>query len=142
MYLLSEIRCSNYYHIPHWFLCDQCGVTLVGSVHGSTVARPASIKTCGLHAREGEDITLGSIIHPNSQYNFSASFQDAFHKNLRRTVMRYVNLSNILVMRQISVKVERQFPDNQALLDAKLLRAPEALRLEKIDAKTPHESRC
>ena len=56
--------------------------------------------------------------------------------------MRYVNLSNILVMRQISVKVERQFPDNQALLDAKLLRAPEALRLEKIDAKTPHESRC
>ena len=74
--------------------------------------------------------------------NFSASFQDAFHKNLRRTVMRYVNLSNILVMRQISVKVERQFPDNQALLDAKLLRAPEALRLEKIDAKTPHESRC
>ena len=141
MYLLSEIRCSNYHHIPHWFLCDQCGVTLVGSVHGSTVARSASTKTCGLHAREGDDI-LYDQSYIQTRNNFSASFQDAFHKNLRRTVMRYVNLSNILVMRQISVKVERQFPDNQALLDAKLLRAPEALRLEKIDAKTPHESRC
>ena len=37
-----------------------------------------------------------------NQIAFCLSFQGEYCTNLRRTVMRYVNLSNILVLRQIS----------------------------------------
>ena len=36
---------------------------------------------------------------------------DDFHKNLRRTVIRYINLSTILVYRLVSGKVMRRFPN-------------------------------
>ena len=54
--------------------------------------------------------------------------------------MRYVNLSNILVLRKISSKVETRFPTRQSLVDAKLLLPHEMARLENVDRKTPHES--
>ena len=43
-------------------------------------------------------------------------FQDDFNKNLRRTVMRYVNLSTILVYRLVSEKVMARFPDYDSLI--------------------------
>jgi len=66
--------------------------------------------------------------------------KDDFTKNLRRTVMRYLNLSTVLVYRLVSRKVEERFPDLQSLVEAKLLLPHEALRLQKVDGKTPHES--
>lgn len=65
---------------------------------------------------------------------------DHFNKNLRRTVMRYVNLSSVLVYRLVSKKVMCRFPDYQSLVDAKLMLPHEVSRLEKADEKTPHES--
>ena len=66
--------------------------------------------------------------------------QNLFTKNLRRAIMRYVNLSNILVLRKISRKVKSTYPTRQSLVDAKLLLPQEMMRLEKIDRQTPHES--
>ena len=54
--------------------------------------------------------------------------------------MRYVNLSNILVLRKISRKVKSTYPTRQSLVDAKFLLPQEMMRLEKIDRQTPHES--
>lgn len=65
---------------------------------------------------------------------------DDFNKNLRRTVMRYVNLSTILVYRLVSEKVMARFPDYDTLIKAKLMLPNEVKRLEKTDQKTPHES--
>ena len=48
-------------------------------------------------------------------------FQDPFTRNLRRTVMRYVNLSIVLVFRLVSAKVHARFPDYQSLIKAKLM---------------------
>ena len=66
--------------------------------------------------------------------------QDDFNKNLRRTIMRYVNLSTVLVYRLVSQKVMDRFPDYESLVYAKLMLPQEVKRLEKIDRKTPHES--
>ena len=71
---------------------------------------------------------------------YGLQFQNHFTKNLRRTVMRYVNLSNILVLRQISLKVHSRFPTYRSMAEAKLLLDHEAIRLDKVDRKTPHES--
>ena len=54
--------------------------------------------------------------------------------------MRYVNLSNVLVYRLVSRKVEEQFPDHQSLVDAKLMLPHEVERLNSEESKTPHES--
>jgi len=51
----------------------------------------------------------------------SVIFQSPFHKNLRRTVMRYVNLSSILAFTKIACKVQTRFPSYESLVDAKLL---------------------
>jgi len=63
-----------------------------------------------------------------------------FQKNLRRTVMRYVNLSTILVYRLVSKKVSDRFPDLDSLVAAKLLLPHEAERLQRVDFRTPHEA--
>ena len=63
---------------------------------------------------------------------------DNFSKNLRRTVMRYVNLSSILVYRLVSKKVQNRFPDYDSMVQAKLILPHEVARLEKADSKT-HE---
>ena len=44
-----------------------------------------------------------------------------FKKNLRRAIMRYVNLSSILALRLIASKVNTRFPTYSSLVDAKLL---------------------
>ena len=66
--------------------------------------------------------------------------QDDFTRNLRVTVMRYVNLSIVLVFRLVSTKVEERFPTYQSLVDAKLMLPHEKQRLIQADIKTPHES--
>ena len=72
--------------------------------------------------------------------DFFVSFQDNFNKNLRRTVMRYVNLSTILVYRLVSQKVMDRFPDYNSLVQARLMLPVEVKRLENVDKRTPHES--
>ena len=54
--------------------------------------------------------------------------------------MRYVNLSTILVYRLVSLKAKSRFPNYQSLVDAKLMLPIEVERLQRVDAKTPHES--
>ena len=65
---------------------------------------------------------------------------DEFQKNLRLTVMRYYNLSTILVYRLVAGKVHRRFPDFDALIEAKLMLPREAIRFQEVNAKTPYES--
>ena len=66
--------------------------------------------------------------------------QDPFKRNLRRTVMRYVNLSIVLVFRLVSTKVHQRFPTYQSLVDARLMLPHEVERLLHADLRTPHES--
>jgi len=66
--------------------------------------------------------------------------KEPFKRNLRRTVMRYVNLSTLLVYRLVSGKVKMRFPTMDSLVEAKLLLPHEADRLEKVDFRTPHEA--
>lgn len=63
-----------------------------------------------------------------------------FKRNLRRAVMRYVNLSNILVLRKISRKVEEKFPTREHLVDENLLLPKELEMFEEIDNQSPQES--
>ena len=51
--------------------------------------------------------------------------QNLFEKNLRRAVMRYVNLSTILTLRLITNRVRERFPNYKAFENAKLLRPSE-----------------
>ena len=83
-----------------------------------------------------------SLIHirhssVNRRYLF---LQSVYHRTLRRTVMRYVNLSTVLVFRLVSVKVHARFPTYKSMIDANLMLPDEAARLRAIDRKTPHES--
>ncbi len=61
--------------------------------------------------------------------------KDHFRKNLRRTVMRYVNLSTILVYRLVSLKVKARFPTYREMVEAKLILPHEVERLKKADAR-------
>ena len=54
-------------------------------------------------------------------------------QNLRRTVMRYVNLSIVLVFRLVSAKVHARFPDYQSLINAKLMLPLEMIRMKKCE---------
>ena len=49
--------------------------------------------------------------------------------------MRYVNLADILVYRMVSGKVLKRFPDDQSLIDAKLMLPNEVNKLNVIDNK-------
>ncbi len=73
-------------------------------------------------------------------YQLFRLLQDPFRRNLRRTVMRYVNLSIILVYRLVSLKVHKRLPTLQSLVESRLLLRHEAERLRQIDERTPHES--
>jgi len=64
----------------------------------------------------------------------------AFKRNLRRTIMRYVNVSTLLAYRLIARQVKQRFPDNESLISSKLLLPHEAERLKRVDERTPHES--
>ena len=54
---------------------------------------------------------------------------------MNKTVMRYVNLADILVYRMVSGKVLKRFPDDQSLIDAKLMLPNEVNKLNAIDNK-------
>ena len=47
--------------------------------------------------------------------------------------MRYVNLADILVYRMVSGKVLDRFPDDQSLIDAKMILPNEVKKLNSID---------
>ena len=66
--------------------------------------------------------------------------QGQFERNLRRTVMRYVNLSIVLVFRLVSRKVQDRFPDYESLVHAKLMLPLEVERMKKCESETPHEA--
>ena len=57
----------------------------------------------------------------NQIYMYFIRQKNLFKKNLRRAIMRYVNLSNLLALRLLAPKVEKRFPSYQTLVDAKLL---------------------
>ena len=63
-----------------------------------------------------------------------------FERNLRRTVMRYVNLSIVLVFRLVSSKVHARFPNYESLVHAKLMLPMEVERMKKCESETPHEA--
>lgn len=65
---------------------------------------------------------------------------DEFTRNLRLTVIRYINLSSILAFRLVSKKVFRRFPSYQSLVEANLLLPHEVRCLRYADNRTPHES--
>ena len=46
--------------------------------------------------------------------------------------MRYVNLADILIYRMVSGKVLKRFPDDQSLIDAKLMLPNEVNKLNAI----------
>ena len=54
--------------------------------------------------------------------------------------MRYVNLSNVLVYRLVTRKVEERFPDEQSLVEANLMLPDEAEKLKKCSEKMLHET--
>ena len=54
--------------------------------------------------------------------------------------MRYVNLSNILVLRKISRKVEQKFPTGEDLVKENLLLPKELEMFKEIDNQSPQES--
>ena len=66
--------------------------------------------------------------------------KDDFTRNLRRTVMRYVNLSIVLVFRLVSKKVKARFPDYDSLVHAKLMLTKEVKRMKTFERETPHEA--
>ena len=55
-------------------------------------------------------------------------------------MIRYVNLSTVLVYRLVSSKVEVRFPDHQSLVDAKLMLPHEAKRLKSEENKTENKN--
>ena len=54
--------------------------------------------------------------------------------------MRYVNLSNVLVYRLVTRKVEDRFPNEQSMVDANLMLPDEAEKLKKCDKEMLHET--
>jgi len=61
--------------------------------------------------------------------------QDEYHRKLRRTIMRQVNLSSILVFRRVAPKVLARFPTYRSLVDAGLMLPQEADNLAELDCK-------
>ena len=51
---------------------------------------------------------------------------------MNKTVVRYVNLADILIYRMVSGKVLKRFPDDQSLIDAKLMLPNEVNKLNAI----------
>ena len=60
--------------------------------------------------------------------------QDDYTRLLRRTVMRYLNLSTVLVFRTVSPKVLARFPTYESLVDSGLMVQGEDIRLANVDA--------
>ena len=84
------------------------------------------VETSGLH--------MGHSFFNESNIFFS-TFQDMYSRTVRRTVMRYVNLSTVLVFRLVSTKVRDRFPTYASLVEAGLMLPGEDIRLAEIDSK-------
>ena len=102
---------------------------MVGSVYVSTVSRSTGIEISGVRSWKCKlNGWSKNIFEYIDLYKFYLTlsfirihFQSSFHKNLRRTVMRYVNLSSILAFTKIACTVEKRFPTYQSLVGARLL---------------------
>ena len=55
-------------------------------------------------------------------------------------MIRYVNLSTILVLRLVASKVNDRFPTYTSLVKANVLLPHEKARLQTVDERTPHET--
>ena len=60
--------------------------------------------------------------------------QDEYTRMLRRTMMRYLNLSTVLVFRTVSPKVLARFPTYESLVEAGLMLPGEDQKLANVDA--------
>lgn len=63
---------------------------------------------------------------------------DARSRAMRRTIMRYTNLTYILTQMLISPQVKRRFPDLQSIEDAGIINDNERRILHSMDEKTDH----
>ena len=61
---------------------------------------------------------------------------DVTSRVLRRTLMRYLNLTLVLVLRSISIPVKRRFPTKEHLVEAGFMSKPE---LEMYSSVPSHE---
>ncbi|KAE8741863.1 hypothetical protein FOCC_FOCC012611 [Frankliniella occidentalis] len=64
--------------------------------------------------------------------------QDERGRLMRRTVMRYVNLSLVLTLRMVSPRVKMRFPTMDHLVEAGLLQTNEMKIFEDLERKTNH----
>ncbi|KAJ1523655.1 hypothetical protein ONE63_001497 [Megalurothrips usitatus] len=64
--------------------------------------------------------------------------QDERGRLMRRTVMRYVNLSLVLTLRMVSPRVKMRFPTMEHLVEAGLLQPTERKIFEDLERKTNH----
>ncbi|KAJ3595568.1 hypothetical protein NHX12_004871 [Muraenolepis orangiensis] len=53
---------------------------------------------------------------------------------LRRTLMRYANLSSVLILRSISTRVRKRFPSLEHMVDAGFMTAKDLEKLESLDS--------
>jgi len=66
--------------------------------------------------------------------------QDDYRRNLRRTIVRYMNLSTLLVFRLVSFQVTQRFPDYDSLVRAGILLPHEVKMLDEMDSMTPYDT--
>ena len=59
---------------------------------------------------------------------------------MRRTIIRYVNLSSILVLRLVASQVHDRFPTYESLVKAGILLQHEKVNLETMDEKSDYET--
>jgi len=57
---------------------------------------------------------------------------------MRRTILRYVNLSLVLTLRMVSPRVKKRFPTLEHLVDAGFMQSNEKSIFERLDQKTNH----
>uniref|UniRef100_A0A183CDN9 Bestrophin homolog n=1 Tax=Globodera pallida TaxID=36090 RepID=A0A183CDN9_GLOPA len=58
-------------------------------------------------------------------------------KAIRRTIIRYLCLTQVLVLRDISIQVRKRFPNMESLVDSEFLELPELDLMEKVQNEFP-----
>ena len=132
VYLCPKIFGFNTDSFANWFLCYECRVKMVGPVHGFTLPWQTCFETCSFHPR-----TCKLLIHvwdrippihviesfkvEDIQMYITMIFQSKQLKNLRRTVMRYVNLSSILAYTKITSSLAKKFPTYNSFIENKIM---------------------
>ncbi|CAD5220852.1 unnamed protein product [Bursaphelenchus okinawaensis] len=59
--------------------------------------------------------------------------EDAYHKTVRRNIIRYMCLSQILVLRDIAVPVRKRFPSYEAIVEAGFMNKTELEHFRRLD---------